>query len=100
MLESGSVQLFAVGVEDALYPKNWNLLEDLTKLTGGEFFRTRVSQARLQSDFHKIFLDLSNQYVLAFSPSPEAMSGHFREIEIRVLKAGMKTKHRTGYALR
>lgn len=99
-LETEAVQLFAVGVEDARYPRNWSLLEGLARSTGGEFFKTQVSRARLRNVFHKIAMELAGQYVLAFSPSREAVSGQFREIEILVLRSGTTAKHRTRYVLR
>ncbi|HLH39104.1 MAG TPA: VWA domain-containing protein [Bryobacteraceae bacterium] len=57
-------------------------LERLTDETGGWTFPN--PQEQLSAIFSKIEADLRNQYVLGFTPPPEARDGRFHKLEVRM----------------
>ncbi|HUA83733.1 MAG TPA: VWA domain-containing protein [Bryobacteraceae bacterium] len=57
-------------------------LERLTDETGGWTFPDPASQ--LPEIFDKIQIDLRNQYVIGFTPPPEARDGRFHKLEVKM----------------
>src|SRR6266542_1462423 len=85
-------------------------LESLTKETGGELFKPRLSDGRRpgeESDeaslkeLDRTFTDLAErlrtQYVLGFYSSNEKRDGSFRKLDVRIKKPNYAARARTGY---
>ena len=85
-------------------------LESLTKETGGELFKPRLSDGRRpgeESDeaslkeLDRTFTDLAErlrtQYVLGFYSTNEKRDGSFRKLDIRIKKPNYLARARTGY---
>lgn len=74
-----------------------NPLEVYTKYTGGReySFMTQKTLERAISDLGE---ELHSQYLLTYSPNDQDEAG-FHEIEVRVLKPGLKVRTRNGYWL-
>jgi len=85
-------------------------LESLTKETGGELFKPRLSDGRRpgeESDeaslkeLDRTFTDLAErlrtQYVLGFFSTNEKRDGSFRKLDVRIKKASYVARARTGY---
>lgn len=74
-----------------------NPLEVYTKYTGGReySFMTQRTLERAVSDLGE---ELHSQYLLTYSPNDQDEAG-FHEIEVRVLKPGLKVRTRNGYWL-
>jgi VWFA-related protein len=74
-----------------------NPLEVYTKYTGGREY-SFMSQKTLERAVADIGEELHSQYLLTYSPNNQDEAG-FHEIEVRILKPGMKVRMRNGYWL-
>jgi len=74
-----------------------NPLEVYTKYTGGRE-HSFMSQRGLEQAIADIGEELHSQYLLTYSPNDKDEAG-FHEIEVRVLKPGLKVRTRNGYWL-
>jgi Ca-activated chloride channel homolog len=85
-------------------------LESLTKETGGELFKPRLSDGRRPGeeseeaslkDLDRTFTDLAErlrtQYVLGFYSTNEKRDGSFRKLDVRIKKPNYVARARTGY---
>jgi Ca-activated chloride channel homolog len=84
-------------------------LESLTKETGGELFKPRLSDGRPSEEsddaslkeLDRTFTDLADrlrtQYVLGFYSTNEKRDGSFRKLAVRIKKASYVARARTGY---
>ncbi len=70
-------------------------LERLTDETGG--FTFPDPQGNLAEIFSKIERDLRNQYVLGFTPPPEARDGRFHKLEVKMTRTDLSVRARAGY---
>jgi VWFA-related protein len=71
-------------------------LETLTSATGGQsYFPKALSE--VSGIANRVAHDIRNQYVIAYSPTNEAMDGTFRRIEVKVKGRGLSVRTRTGY---
>lgn len=69
-------------------------LAQLAEGTGGFLIaNTNV----LKTPLRRIVEDIATHYELAYRPPSEKYDGHFRRIEVRVLRPGLKVQSRTGY---
>jgi VWFA-related protein len=74
-----------------------NPLEVYTKYTGGRE-TSFMSQKSLERAIADIGEELHSQYLLTYSPNNQNEAG-FHEIEVRILKPGLKVRTRNGYWL-
>src|SRR5579871_1575317 len=74
-----------------------NPLEVYTKYTGGREY-SFMSQKTLERAIADIGEELHSQYLLTYSPNNQDEAG-FHEIEVRILKPGLKVRTRNGYWL-
>jgi VWFA-related protein len=74
-----------------------NPLEVYTKYTGGRE-HSFTSQKGLERAIADIGEELHSQYLLTYSPNNQDEGG-FHEIEVRILKPGLKVRTRNGYWL-
>src|SRR5215510_12486414 len=85
-------------------------LESLTKETGGEVFKPRLSDGRRPGEetdevslkeLDRTFADLAErlrtQYVLGFYSTNEKRDGSFRKLDVRIKKPNYVARARTGY---
>jgi Ca-activated chloride channel homolog len=85
-------------------------LESLTKETGGELFKPRLSDGGRPSEepdeaslreLDRTFTDLAErlrtQYVLGFYSTNEKRDGSFRKLDVRIKKPNYVARARTGY---
>jgi VWFA-related protein len=70
-------------------------LERLTDETGGYTFPDPGD--KLTEVFARIEQDLRNQYVLGFTPPPEARDGRFHKLEVKMRPRGLTVRARIGY---
>lgn len=69
-------------------------MRDIAGLTGGKAYYNRND---LDGAIRNSIEDGSTYYTLAYYPSNKEWNGKFRKIEVRVNRAGIKLRHRTGY---
>jgi VWFA-related protein len=74
-----------------------NPLEVYTKYTGGREY-SFMSQKTLERAIADIGEELHSQYLLTYSPNNQDEAG-YHEIEVRILKPGLKVRTRNGYWL-
>jgi VWFA-related protein len=70
-------------------------LERLTDETGGYTFPD--PEEKLSEIFSKIEQDLRNQYVLGFTPPPEARDGRYHKLEVKMTRKDLTVRARVGY---
>ena len=70
-------------------------LERLTDETGGYTFPDPGD--KLAEVFARIEQDLRNQYVLGFTPPPDARDGRFHKLEVKMHPRGLTVRARIGY---
>ena len=70
-------------------------MERVTDETGGYTFPNPGGQ--LAQVFDRIQQELRNQYVLGFTPPPEARDGRFHKLEVRMKRKSLSVRARTGY---
>jgi VWFA-related protein len=83
-LQSNDLALYMIGQGHGLtHQPLKKLMERLARPTGGRAISTvRIEQ--LQESFADVFEEMSNQYVIAYSPTNEARDGSWREIAVTV----------------
>lgn len=70
-------------------------LEKLSRETGGLTFGN--PGRKTAQVFSKIEADLRNLYVLGFVPPAEARDGHFHKLQVKVNRADLVVRYRSGY---
>ena len=70
----------------------------LAEATGG--YATVNAQPWTGQDFERIIQESSHYYLLGYYPTERRTEGHFREIDVRVRRAGVKVSNRPGYVYR
>lgn len=98
--QQAEVLVYAIGIlndeERREAKRAERALEALTKATGGQsYFPASVNDVNEITD--RVAHDIRNQYVIAYSPTNEAMDGTFRHIEVKVKGRGLSVRTRTGY---
>jgi VWFA-related protein len=73
-----------------------NALRQLTEGTGGRAFFP-YSAEQLSSAFQEVDQELRSQYNLTYVPSNRKRDGSFREIKVKVIRDGVRLRHRQGY---
>lgn len=98
--QQAEVLVYAIGIlneeERREAKRAERALEALTKATGGQaYFPSSVND--VNEIALKVAHDIRNQYVIAYSPTDEAMDGTFRRIEVKARGRGLTVRTRTGY---
>ena len=70
----------------------------LAEATGG--YATVNAQPWTGRDFDRIVQENSHYYLLGYYPTERRSEGHFREIDVRVRRPGLKVSNRPGYVYR
>jgi VWFA-related protein len=69
-------------------------MEELAESTGGFLIANTNETAK---PLHKVMEDVRAHYELTYTPASDNYDGHFRKIEVQVLRAGAQVHTRTGY---
>lgn len=69
-------------------------LAELSEATGGFLIANSNDMRR---PLQRIMEDVNTHYELAYSPKSDVFDGHFRKIEVKVLRAGLHVQSRNGY---
>lgn len=98
--QQAEVLVYAIGIlndeEKREAKRAERALEALTKATGGQaYFPASVNE--VTDTANTVAHDIRNQYVIAYSPTNEAMDGTFRRIEVKAKGRGLSVRTRTGY---
>lgn len=98
--QQAEVLVYAIGIlndeERREAKRAERALEALTKATGGQaYFPNALGE--VNEIANRVAHDIRNQYVIAYSPTNEAMDGTFRHIEVSVKGRGLSVRTRTGY---
>jgi VWFA-related protein len=97
LLEAG-IEVYAIGLDSTFLTRKVSVLADYAKTTGGDVYFVRSVQS-LEQSYAQSTEQARNQYVLGYI-STNKVSGTepvFRDIEVKVAKAGLETLHRKGY---
>jgi Ca-activated chloride channel homolog len=71
-------------------------LKSYAEKTGGRYVSTPGGQAMAEA-FTSIVEELTNQYTLGYRPSNRARDGRWRAIDLKLSRAELKTRTRSGY---
>jgi VWFA-related protein len=99
--QQSEVLIYTIGLLNEEEPrearKAKRALDTITQATGGEAYYPKQVDDVGQFTLH-VAQDIRNQYILAYSPSNEALDGGFRQIKVSVNAANRPTvRTRTGY---
>ena len=72
-----------------------DILPKYANATGGQVF-TEFSQQAIETAYNQLTVMAKNQYTIGYY-APKAVSGGYREIEVRVLRPDLKVTARAGY---
>lgn len=95
------VMIYGIGLETEFFngqsvvrSKPDSILNKFAAETGGGYFDLK-KDADLNSSFTRIAQELRSQYLIGFSPA--ALDGKLHKLEVRVKRAGLKSRSRRSY---
>jgi VWFA-related protein len=97
LLDAG-IEVYAIGLDSTFLSRKVSILEEYSKTTGGDVYFVSSVQS-LEQSYALSTEQARNQYVLGYVSSNK-VSGtlpEFRDIEVKLAKAGLETLHRKGY---
>ena len=97
LLDRG-IQIYAVGLDSSFFSRRFSVLNAYAQQTGGDACFLN-SQRAMEACYVKSTEEARNQYILGYV-SNNKVSGLFRvfrDIDVRVEKPGLETRHRKGY---
>lgn len=99
-VQASDAMLYTIGFgSGATVPRLRRSLEDYAQSTGGRAsFPQQVQE--LDGIFTQIVAELSNQYILSYSPSNPKQDGEWRNIKVQVRKGNYDIRARQGYRAR
>ena len=95
-LLQADISVYAIGVSGAWLPGAKSLLQRYAAATGGDFFPS-FRRRSIEQVYARATEQARNQYTLAYVPLKPALSGGFRQIEVRVRRPGLTLLARQGY---
>jgi Ca-activated chloride channel family protein len=97
----GEVMIYGIGLETEYFngqsyvrSRPDSILNRFANETGGGYFDLKKN-ADLNAAFTRIAQELRSQYLLGFSPA--ALDGKVHRLEVRIKRAGLKTRSRRSY---
>lgn len=97
----GEVMIYGIGLETEFFngqgyvrSKPDSILNRFANETGGGYFDLKKN-ADLNASFTRIAQELRSQYLLGFSPA--SLDGKVHRLEVRIKRAGLKTRSRRSY---
>jgi VWFA-related protein len=99
-VQASDAMLYTIGFgAGATVPRLRTSLEDYARSTGGRAsFPQQVQE--LDGIFTQIVAELSNQYILSYSPTNPTQDGRWRNIRVQVRKGNYDIRARQGYRAR
>ena len=90
--------MYAVGLDQPFPYKKFSVLDDYAKATGGDVFFVGSVQ-NIEKSYSTATEEARNQYILGYVSNNEIAGPEpvFRDINVAVAKANLKTLHRKGY---
>ena len=85
------------GSSRADYDRGERYLRELAELTGGQVYEASKDLRHLQDAFTRIAAELGRQYSVGYYPAKKGAAGELRQIEVRVDRADVAVRARTGY---
>jgi Ca-activated chloride channel family protein len=99
LLKASQVTVYAVGLVENTGSLRMELrmrLQQMVDATGGQaFFPSQLKD--LESSYEKVLAEIKSQYHLGYASTNPAQDGAWRKVEIKVKRAGLKTRARKGY---
>ncbi|MGO9011542.1 MAG: VWA domain-containing protein [Bryobacteraceae bacterium] len=96
-LDSGD-QVFSAHIDDstllAVHADSQLSMRALAESTGGFLV---ANTNNIEVPMRRIMEDVRTHYELAYTPSSTNYDGHFRKIEVKLLRPGLKVQTRSGY---
>jgi Ca-activated chloride channel homolog len=71
-------------------------LQQITEATGGQAFFP-MSMKEIEAAYDKIVAQIRGQYSLGYASTNAAMNGHWRKVDIKVKRPGLRIQARKGY---
>jgi VWFA-related protein len=78
----------------AVHADTQQSMRDLADSTGG-FLVANTNQ--IEQPMRRVMEDVREHYEIAYSPTSSNLDGHFRKIEVRLKRSGLKLQTRKGY---
>src|SRR5437667_3105941 len=108
VLKRAQVLVYAIGIDDddddplvlrrTRYHIYHYMLGRLTSISGGRAFRLFTCRNYALNSLAQVLLEeLHQQYTLSYYPTSERDKNAWRQVEVKVKKAGSQIRHRTGY---
>jgi Ca-activated chloride channel family protein len=99
LLKASHVTVYAVGLVERtgrMRPELTMRLQQMVQATGGQaFFPSSLDD--LDEAYEKVLAEIAAQYQLGYTSTNPALDGNWREVQIKVLKPGIKLRTRQGY---
>ena len=97
LLDTG-IQVYAIGLEQTFFTRKFSILDDYAKTTGGDAYFAN-SVPNIEKFYARAAEQARNQYVLGYISNNEVpgTTPKFRDIQVRLARAGLETRHRKGY---
>jgi len=108
VLKRAQVLVYAIGIDDddddplvlrrTRYHIYHYMLGRLTSISGGRAFRLFTGRNYALNSLAQVLLEeLHQQYTLSYYPASGRDKNAWRQVEVKVKKAGSQIRHRTGY---
>jgi Ca-activated chloride channel family protein len=99
LLKASPVTVYAVGLLEHTGSMRNQLrmrLQQIVETTGGQaFFPTALTD--LDEAYEKVLAEIRAQYLLGYASTNPARDGHWRKVEIKVKRPGVRLRSRKGY---
>jgi Ca-activated chloride channel family protein len=99
LLKASQVTVYAVGLIEHAGSLRTELrmrLQQMVDVTGGQaFFPTQLKD--LDASYEKVLAEIKAQYHLGYASTNTARDGAWRNVEIKLVRDGLKTRSRKGY---
>jgi VWFA-related protein len=97
LLDAG-IQVYAIGMDLSFLTRRLSVLNSYARDTGGDSFFVSSVDA-LETSYGKATGQARNQYVLGYVSSNNVAGRDpvFRQIDVRIARNGIETRHRKGY---
>lgn len=96
LLLAEEVSVYALGVGNARFALGTTVLSDYASATGGDFYAPRDRDG-LARAFLRVTEQARHQYTLVYAARPAPAGREYRQIKVKVERAGVKVRARQGY---
>jgi len=97
-LLENNIEVYSIGMDQAYLSRKFSVLDKYSKATGGDAFFLNATDS-LEHSYSRAAEEARNQYVLGYLSNNEAPAAEpiYRQIDVRLARAGLKVLHRSGY---